>query len=521
MQVPLHTIVKKLEHFNPVVIAATQDHPIIELVQPLCHGLSDPVVLYIGSASEIPVMLPPFPVNILCQEDIPLSERYKDNHMINVITLNTKINILAVFNEVQKMIFPNQQAIEGTVKLLSAMSHGVGLQKLIEMGSEMLGNPIVLSDMSYKCLAMSTNLSANGDPAWDEFKTQGYLSPETVHFILSNRKLTNKIFHSTAPFFWIDDYIKYPRMIGLVRIGSKPVANLALSEQDRPFRDSDIELVTILCDAISSELQKNKFSNFSRGLAFESFLEDLLDNTLTNSYVITERAQYLNLGLKKNKQIFVIATQEIEGEYFSLSYMRNLLETIVSNSKAIVYQDSIVLIKSSDHECALQDTEYVRLIDFLHKFKLRGALSRTFHLLEDIQEYYRQSLTALRIGMHMDFEKVIYAYDDYAIYHLAEVCSNYEELKLFCLPSLFVLMEYDAEKGTSLTQSLYYYLKNSRSIALSAEALHLKRSSMVYRLERIGQVMKVDIRDIKTLQHLDLSFILLEYEKKIPFKQWI
>jgi hypothetical protein len=42
----------------------------------------------------------------------------------------------------------------------------------------------------------------------------------------------------------------------------------------------------------------------------------------------------------------------------------------------------------------------------------------------------------LEIGTHIDSEQTIYAYDDYAIYHVAKVCADSSIINRFCHPKL-------------------------------------------------------------------------------------
>ena len=402
---------------------------------------------------------------------------------------------------------------QATIKLLDALSQGIGLQKIIELGYSILGNPLSVCDTSYKNLAIAGALT-NGDPVWDEFVTQGYLSPESVHYYLSAEKLTAKLDHSNYPFYWTDRYVKYRRIMGVIRIGKRAVAGIGVIEQNYPFSEDDLELTSLLCTIISAELQKKKFTQHSRGYVYESFIEDLLDKKITNSKIVSERAQYLNLGLKKNMQILTIDINEFDNEHYSLDYVRNLLESMIFNCKAIVYNNNIVLIISSDKALTTNTEEFTLFKEFLHKFKMRGALSRSFLKLEELSHYYAQSLDALRIGSHLDPEENLYTYNDYAIYHIADVCAQTVELKHLCHPSLAILMEHDSHNGTCFAQTLYAYLKNGRNISQAAEELHFHRNTMIYRLERATHIMQIDLADNDTLLHLDLSFKLLQYDEK-------
>ena len=147
------------------------------------------------------------------------------------------------------------------------------------------------------------------------------------------------------------------------------------------------------------------------------------------------------------------------------------------------------------------------------------AISRRCAKLHELRFYYKQALDAMLIGTYLDYGRYIYPYGEYALYHIAGICSQSGDLKTFCHPALWTLMAYDEEYGTAFTQSLYAYLNNFRNISKAAASLNLHRNTFVYHLQRIGEIMEIDLTDYHTSQLIEFSFTLLEYEKKLNFKR--
>jgi DNA-binding PucR family transcriptional regulator len=125
----------------------------------------------------------------------------------------------------------------------------------------------------------------------------------------------------------------------------------------------------------------------------------------------------------------------------------------------------------------------------------------------------------MRIGAHLDAERYIYPYGEYAVYHIAQVCIDNGGVKRFCHPALEVLLRHDAQYGTSFTDSLYTYIRQFKNITNTANALHLHRNTLVYHLKRIEEIMDVRLSDYNVMQLLELSFRILEYDGKIERKQ--
>lgn len=124
-----------------------------------------------------------------------------------------------------------------------------------------------------------------------------------------------------------------------------------------------------------------------------------------------------------------------------------------------------------------------------------------------------QSLDALRLGMFLNKEEYFFPYEEYALYHFAESCSDVENLKRNCYPALLKRIDYDRENKTEYSRSLYTFVIYSKNITESANALNIHRNTMIYRLEKIEAIMDIDINNSNTLLHLHLSFKILELLK--------
>ncbi|MCL2124899.1 MAG: helix-turn-helix domain-containing protein [Oscillospiraceae bacterium] len=405
--------------------------------------------------------------------------------------------------------------MEGAAALLSAVAKARGLYSVVAVGYELLGNPIVVSDKSWKAIAIAADEKESEDKGYNEFLTQGALSLDTVTFDIKD-KLTNRIERSEKPFRYQGANMKYARLLGRILAGNRPVATVSVIEVNHPFSDKDFEIVEMLCDAVSAEMQKNKFLHYTRGLLYEELIVELLESGGDNANLVSERIKALGLGMKKFLYVITVDIKGFDIEKFSLSYMRDYIEKMISGSKALIYNDYIVVVTSCSRENNLLEADTNTLDEFLREYNMRAGISRSFLRLEDMGEHYRQSLEALNIGMRMNTDECLYSYEDYAVYHIAKVCSQYAGLRQFCQPKLYELLEYDKEHNTSFTNSLYAYLKHSRNITETAKALHLHRNSMIYHLKRIEEILGFPLSESNTLLHIELSFRFMEYEM-LPF----
>lgn len=406
------------------------------------------------------------------------------------------------------------QLHRNSYELLHALTHVDGLRHITEIGRNILGNPFVISDISMTPIAVSSNILKDDDPLWNVIASSGYVSFEMLSYYEID-KFNLAVKRNKYPFFHKHKNLKYPRIVGKAEVGSKQIATIVVCEHERPFKENDLELVSLLCNAVSIEMQKNKFIHHSRGLLHENFIEDLLGKKIKDSEVIEERKKILGLDFKKNLFVLVIDINDFDRTKFSIIYLKNEFEKMLSNSKAIVHDEKIVLVISANNENSFFKSELDALKSFLKGNSMYAGLSRCYHNLQETEEHYSQALEAIKLGKLINKNIYLFKYEDYVIYHIVDKCSKDRDLKKYCHPSLLTLMEYDKQNSTSYVHYLYTYIVNLNNHSEAANFLHIHRNTMIYRMNKIEEIMNVDLNDINILLHLHMSFKLLEYMKMI------
>lgn len=393
-------------------------------------------------------------------------------------------------------------------KLLSALAKARGLQSVADVGSRMMENPVVISDKSWSVLAMAPDCDISLDNEWQEFRNDGMLSISTVSRDVQSG-LSVKLTDSDAPFIW-DSGGGCRRLFSSVIVGGRNSATISVLELNRPFTDEDLFNITMLRDAVSAEMQKDKFLNYTRGMLHEELIENLLEGKSGTPILAEFEMSSTKFGFKQKLLVYVLDIRGFDTENYSVPYIRNYLEKLIPDNHAVIYGDNIVLVSGFD-----KSSEYMELAlsEFMKSHNIKAGASRIFTDLTVLRSHYNEALAALSVGMHMDASKTIYRYDEYAIYHIAQLCSDNPDM--FIHPKLTLLYELDREHDSSFAQSLYTYLKCSRNITDTANALHIHRNTLIYHLKRIEDLLDISIDDVDLLLHFEMSFRIMEYNKSI------
>jgi hypothetical protein len=148
------------------------------------------------------------------------------------------------------------------------------------------------------------------DPVWNELQINNNFNFETYSYYVKE-SLFDEIAKHEEPFFWLDPYCKYRRIIGKISINNRNVAALVACAHNQDFKESDKEIVSLLCDAFSIELQKNEYNHLSKGLLHQSFLLDLLDGKFKDKSKIEERIKILGSQLRYTRSLRALLPNDI------------------------------------------------------------------------------------------------------------------------------------------------------------------------------------------------------------------
>jgi hypothetical protein len=520
MSVSLEMVAEALKKYAPEMHLSMKDH-FIETAIMLNHPQAsfEPEILYIGKASDLEkIPTRRSPINLLCVYDSPILQEYNECSWLNLITVSNQVNAASLYKEVKDLLIARRQYDQASHKLFDSLVSGRGLQHILDTGYEILGNPLLIFDSALKLLGYSKGVEVN-DALWQETIKNGYTPLEATKELHSLEEI-KLIAESSIPTF--DNYVpKYKTLENRITINDIFVGIVALFEYEKPIEEKDAEILQLFCRVVSCEMQKEDFFSHTQGATYEFLIADLLEGRIPNAAVAHERIASLALDFKEYLYLLVIRYVKDSTGNPALFFLRSLLENTISGSRSVLYKDNIVLLIGREKEKPLTETERESVTNILKENHMLGGLSRCFHDVAGIQEYYRQASKAIELGKRLNKEKeaVLFSYDEYAFYHLMDIAGSQQDLESFCDPLVFALIEYDQKNNTDLTRSLYDYLSSGNNLKESAFVLGIHRNTLDYRIKKIEEILNVNIEDPNVSWSLYLSFKVFELTGNTNFLQ--
>ncbi len=175
-----------------------------------------------------------------------------------------------------------------------------------------------------------------------------------------------------------------------------------------------------------------------------------------------------------------------------------------------------------DDEKKLEDIIDKDVISFLRKYDIVLVISNFFSHILDLNKHYKQAMKSINIIHMLEINGNIFYHDDLIFYHLLKDMSEDFELMDYCSQSVYKLLEYDMKNNTKYYLTLKTYIEEDKNAIKTADKLFVHRNTINYRLNKIKEIMDVDLDNGDELFRISMSINILEFlnkKEKIALKR--
>lgn len=144
----------------------------------------------------------------------------------------------------------------------------------------------------------------------------------------------------------------------------------------------------------------------------------------------------------------------------------------------------------------------------LYPLTVRIGIGTPIDHFLDLKASYYQANEAIR---HVGAEEGSGTgyFENYIVDQLINSVKDRDILNSFAEMSLGPLLKYDREHGTNLVQTLAVYFDCNGNVSIAAKKLFLHRNSLIYRMDRIKEVLNTDLRNPTELLTLQVGLRVL------------
>ncbi len=258
---------------------------------------------------------------------------------------------------------------------------------------------------------------------------------------------------------------------------------------------------------------------------------DLLDQLLSDGLEGDQAAlgKARRLGYDPTLPSLVLAFQAGGGDKAgageavrSTDRVRRQLETVIRAETSLLEAKSLVasrgnfvaavvpLVSTSSEKAAREMAEAMRrrAQAALEGYTVSVGIGRPTASPGAIAVAYREAEGALAIGMRLHGPSSTTYFGDLGILRLLAQIGNLSEMESFRREMLGKLEDHDARTGGELLKTLESLFQCHGNLSRTAEQLSLHRNSLLYRLQRIGEISSLDLEDPETRLSLQVALKL-------------
>ena len=436
----------------------------------------------------------------------------------NCIVLEEGTGLAPAVNELQRTF---SRYLNWCDRLHRTLYLDKGIQAIINEALPMFENPIYVHDKNYRIIAYAENRSLPSMERRYGFLNYGRLSAKSIHALTRIPGFADT-FRSDEPAYWektggrVDEF---SYLYSNLRLDGAYCGRIFVDERVRPIRAADYVVMAELTAVVELALRRRNFFADSHVRHFGALMTKLLNRETVGEEAVAQELD--DLGWDKDGLFFCfqLGLSEADALFNTTLSICDLLESKLHDCQAFPYRGNILAVVNGSR---WSDRRHVFLKDvrpILEDFRLHAGVSLMCRDLRELRQYYEQTSIALRFGAQRSPELWFYYFEHYALDYLLCHSTEHFSAEMLCPRPLLTLLDYDKKNGTEFAETLRAYLECDSSPARAMSRLFIHRSTFLYRLGRIQELVDVDLTDLNVKLHFLLAFQLLDRAKGEPAVQ--
>jgi hypothetical protein len=292
---------------------------------------------------------------------------------------------------------------------------------------------------------------------------------------------------------------KQPKLVARITQEGHVVGSAIMIEHHTPIGRGHKRQLPLIGRILFDVFNRDSVSERDQGSLYSAILYNLLDeeelsDTLEN--IVLSRVDF-------PPEMYVVVARfvhRVDNRYIKRTFSLEL-ERIFPRGYSVQYKSYVIILVPSVSE--EQRTELAALAE---SEKVSIGLSWPYSDIVEFRRHFNQAVASIKQAQRFGRNSQVYDYADFYYYDLLYNYSGKLPLKHYCHPALQTLRKYDKENNTELYITLRTYLECGKNHRTAAEALFIHRNSLIYRINRISQLIKLDLNSGSVIRSLMDSF---------------
>lgn len=435
-------------------------------------------------------------------------------HNNTVLLLTKDMSKTELYMQIQNLILRFQRwedELQYILKMQGGLSQKAILDQFFSKVSEMLENSAFLHDDNFFLLGNSQTGGELGLTTWnyDEIKG-GYILPVDILNEFRFNKEYQETMSTHGACMFSEATFGYRIMYHNLWNNNRYRGRICINELDRDFYNSDFYLLELVAKMIEESFQSGNKSSYSQMYSLSNYFTALLDGEKVPN--LSREDIFKQYGWVEGNSYFCCCLYAASEKMTdtTLRYYSSLFFREYPHSCSFPYAEALILIIN----CSLYP---ISIAEFRHSIGLmvregllKIGISQIHNSFTDFAYIYAQAKEAYYIGEKYHSSFWIHDFSAMSTEYIREVLSQKMPARFLCNTDLFLLQEYDKTHTSELFRTLQVYLENDRNLAKTAELMNIHRTTLLFRMRKISEIIQSDYTNPKDRFSLWFSYHLLD-----------
>ena len=255
----------------------------------------------------------------------------------------------------------------------------------------------------------------------------------------------------------------------------------------------------------------------------ESIIVRLIEGGWSNDSLFNDRVERMKIDLNVPRVVLIVDLRSIHNNQdIALTSMQNILKllekresesllAILSPTQIVILQRIFIHSDVWDYTSSLEQLNaYQKQLLKEPSIKFNISMGQYFPGIDGIAESYKSASRAIEVGKLSHPNKTLFSARELILdLILKESLDSWRGSQL--LNDYKKLQSKDTQ-GT-LQKTLQTYFAENTDFAATAEKLHIHRNTLRYRLDRINEILGIDLKNLQDLFRLYMATRLSEWDK--------
>ncbi len=424
----------------------------------------------------------------------------------NIICINTLKPLSSLFNSIQTCFL---QLSTWEYDLQKLFSNRLPLREYGKISLPIFRNPITFMDCNHRCMFMSFDDMQRPLPESAYMSENSYMDMEELNLMLMDSEY-NDLMNHTEPVVLSTNLYEYKSLVYNVFLKDRFIGRLMIYNIYKEFEEYDFILLPILGKFIANALNEYDLVRDIQPHELENILKKFINKEAVDLKTTEQLLSKYNWHLNDDYICISISTSLTQvNRFMQTDPIFRIGSDIYSNSCIISHNGCTVIICNLSTAKISPDEMTDIMNSYCKMREINAGISIAFDDLSLLSSFYIQASTAAEYA-ELNRLNTCDSFSSYALKHILELLNANLHCKALCPQGLLELIKYDRKKGKNFTEVLKIYMENNMSIAKTINILYMHRTTFLYQIERIKEILNMDLNDPDNRLWLQLALKLLE-----------